>query len=198
MPDYGRGKRPLTDPRRREAQMRADRDAIRAALDSFTDQAIRTLVDRGDRNARGSRMGPEDAGRRSKGDHSDPTFAGANARQPTDNVAEWIKAFAGLLNMGADTLTEAHARLTLILEAPETEWEARVRGDDCRACLRNVSRHDSPEDRLRSGYCPACHQAWLRAMAAWTEQGLPDAPDRVAFERERRQRAAELAARESA
>lgn len=197
MPDYGRGKRPITEPRRREAQMRADRDAILAALsgnaerEGFSDRAIRQLVDKGERSARGSKAGDDGTGRRSKGDHTDPTEAEASAREPADKVGRWIRECASLLDHAAQTMAEAHGRLQLALNAPETEWEAQVKGEDCRACLRNVSRQDN--DRLRSGYCPACHQAWMRVKADWTEQGLPDAPDRPAFERERRQRAASLA-----
>lgn len=198
MPDYGRGKRPITDPDRRERQMRADREVVYSTLRGFTDDAIRQLVQKGERTARGSRMAVEDVGRRSKGAHADPTSASADARTPNDPVGQYINDVMGLLSQAATSLDAASGRLQLALDAPETEWEAQVRGLDCRACLRNVSRQDNPEHRLRSGYCPACHQAWLRVKAEWTDQGLPDAPDRAAFERDRRHRAAELAEQESA
>lgn len=198
MADFGRGKRPITDPDRRERQMRADREAVYASLRVFTDEAIRQLVDKGERSVRGSHLAGENVGRRSKGSHSDPTEAGAYAREPRDPVGQYINDALGLLSMAAASMDSAAGRLRLALAAAATDWEAMVKGDDCRACLRNVSRQDKAEDRLRSGYCPACHQAWLRVKAEWNDQHLPDAPDRVVFERERRQRAAELAAKESA
>jgi hypothetical protein len=204
VPDYGRGKRPLSDPDRRERQMREDRDAILAAIAGtaeqagFTDRAIRAVVAKGERTARGSRMASEAEGRRSKGDVSDPTESAATAREMSDKVGRWIGECAALLNTAADCMADAWGRLQLAMDAPESEWAKQVRGDDCRACDRNVSRHRNPNDRLRDGYCPACYEAWRRAMATWTDEGLPDAPDRVAFERERRQRSAALAEEESA
>ena len=204
MPDYGRGKRPLKDPDRREAKMRADRDAIMAALRGteeqvgFTDRAIRALAEKGERSARGSRLADEAEGRRSKGDVSDPTESAATAKELADKVGRWIGECAALLDTAADCMAEAWGRLQMVLDAPESEWARQVQGDDCRACLRNVSRHRNPGDRLRSGYCPACDQAWRRHCSWWTDQGLPGAPDRAEFERERRQRAAELAAETSA
>lgn len=205
MPDYGRGKRPLNDPDRREAKMRADRDAIVAAATGtaeqigFTDRAIRALVEKGERSVRGSRLADEAENRRSIGQHGNPTESAATAKQMSDKVGRWIGECAALLDIAADCMTEAWGRLQLALDAPESEWASQVRGDDCRACLRNVSRHNNPHDRLRNGYCPACHQSWLRETARWTDEGLPGAPDRAAFERERRQqRAAVLADGESA
>ena len=44
---------------------------------------------------------------------------------------------------------------------------------DCSACDRPVA--GTPNDRIRSGYCPACYQAWRRL-------GMPD---RAAFEQQR-------------
>lgn len=196
MPDYGRGKRPITDPDRRERQMRADRDAIYSALRGFTDEAIRALVNKGERSARGSRLSGEDSGRRSKGAHSDPTAAGG--RVPPDPVGQYINDAMGLLSLAAQSMDSASGRLQLAITTPETDWEAQVKGDDCRACFRNVSRHKNPGERLRSGYCPACDQAWRRHCSWWTDQSLPGAPDRADFERERRQRAATLAEETSA
>lgn len=45
---------------------------------------------------------------------------------------------------------------------------------DCLACGRYVTGH--PNDRLRSGYCPACYMTWTRRGR----------PDRTRFERTRR------------
>lgn len=57
---------------------------------------------------------------------------------------------------------------------PEEHGPAGV----CLACYRDVT--GTPIDRLRSGYCPTCYRAWLRAGK----------PDRFRFERERRQQPA--------
>lgn len=51
-------------------------------------------------------------------------------------------------------------------------------GGTCLACLREVK--GTSVDRIRSGYCPACYRAWLR----------DGKPDRLRFERARRQEAA--------
>lgn len=184
MPDYGRGKRPITDPDRREAKMRADRDAILAALTGtkerigFTDRAIRTLVEKGERTAKGSRMAIE-IGRRSKGTVIDPTESAASARDVADKVGRWIGECAALLDTAADCMSEAWGRMQLALDAPETEWEAQVKGTDCRACTKNVAGY------TRGGYCDACRKAWERRLASW--EG-PEAADRAAFERERQAR----------
>jgi hypothetical protein len=49
----------------------------------------------------------------------------------------------------------------------------RTNMDTCQACDCTVT--NTPADRIKSGYCRACYQAWLRA----------DRPDRPGFERER-------------
>lgn len=71
-------------------------------------------------------------------------------------------------------ITEAHAELS-ILAAPLTRRDPPKRTNmvDCEACDRPVA--NTPDDRLRSGYCTACYHAWRR-------QGMPD---RVQFERNR-------------
>lgn len=64
-------------------------------------------------------------------------------------------------------------------------------------CCTNFVRPDykHPNRRLRSGYCPACHQAWLR----WRQHNYPDRAKyvhwrraellKLAEEREKKQRA---------
>lgn len=55
-------------------------------------------------------------------------------------------------------------------------------------CCGNFVRpdHKHPDRRLRSGYCPACHQAWLR----WRQSHYPD---RAAYVRDRRAELLDLA-----
>lgn len=53
---------------------------------------------------------------------------------------------------------------------------------DCLACEASVSGVGA--DRVRSGYCPACHQAWLRFRSA--ENGAGRSADHELFRRQRR------------
>lgn len=79
------------------------------------------------------------------------------------------------LAIAVQALREAHAELTQITARLHAGREAqRTNMADCQACERPVA--NTPNDRLRAGYCNACRMAWNR-------QGQPD---RVAFERSRR------------
>jgi hypothetical protein len=79
-----------------------------------------------------------------------------------------------------EAAAEALRHLSSTLD--EIDRHSHVRREDpaghCQACSRWVEGTEA--DRVRSGYCPACYRAWLRA----------DRPDRARFERERRQEAA--------
>lgn len=61
-----------------------------------------------------------------------------------------------------------------IAQAEEGKVEERTNITHCQACERVVA--NTPNDRLRGGYCAACNRAWER-------QGRPDRPG---FERSRR------------
>lgn len=79
------------------------------------------------------------------------------------------------LTVALAALGEAHAELSR-LAARLHGGKALERSNivDCEACGRSVA--NTPNDRLRKGYCNACRMAWER-------QGQPD---RVAFNRTRR------------
>jgi hypothetical protein len=71
-------------------------------------------------------------------------------------------------------IAEIHGELSVLI-APLTRTDPPTRTNitECRACERPVT--NTPDDRLRSGYCNACRMAWTR-------QGQPD---RALFERNR-------------
>jgi hypothetical protein len=74
---------------------------------------------------------------------------------------------------GARLIRRAARRLERLHRNPKTGRAST--SDPCRACGKTVS--GLGEDRLRSGYCPADYQAWVRRGR----------PDRRAFELERRE-----------
>lgn len=79
------------------------------------------------------------------------------------------------LAVAVHALTEVHTELSQITARLHAGHAAqRTNMADCAACERIVA--NTPNDRLRSGYCNACRMAWIRAGR----------PDRSAFERTRR------------
>lgn len=192
----------MDKPARQEERMRRDRDAIQKALDKFTDTNLRTLVERGERGVIGTTEGELVGG--SKGEASRPTERVALEGLPNDEVtpdvwrelpdpiAVHIRNVAALLDLARDTIEAAEDKLQLVLNLSVKEFELlgqhRTAGI-CRACLRPVT--GSEDDRLRNGYCDKCRQAWKRLQCRWTDEGRAGAPDRVAFEVERRKRADE-------
>jgi hypothetical protein len=79
------------------------------------------------------------------------------------------------LTVAVAALREAHQELTQITARLHAgKVGQRTNMADCQACERPVA--NTPNDRLRAGYCNACRMAWNR-------QGQPDRP---AFERGRR------------
>lgn len=99
---------------------------------------------------------------------SDPT--GATIRQ----------LFAELAH--AKGLVDGVARRRNLVLGTAAKADPDHRGGTCRCCRKHVT--GAGEDRIRSGYCPACYQAFVRA-------GRPDRSD---FEHTRR---AELDARDA-
>lgn len=197
MPDYGRGKRPLDKPSRQEERLRRDRDAVQRALDRFSDVKVRTLIERGERGVRGSREG-ESVGA-PKGEAPDPTSGVALEglpsaeseasdvwRERADAVGRCIKDIAALLDHAKVTMESAEDKLVWVLNLkPDEALPGHHKtAASCRACDRTVT--GSAEDRLRAGYCDACRKAWARELARWTDERRPGAPDRLAFERQRR------------
>lgn len=199
MPDYGRGKRPLDKPTREEERMRADRDAIYAVLDKLTNQSIRTIVEHGERVAKGSVEGERISG--GKGEVSRPTERVALEglpndpetadmwRERRDHVGKAIAELRVLLSKMAEQSAPVGDKAQYVLGMSVDEFEhlgLHKTAAVCRACDRKVT--GSADDRLREGYCDACRKAWKRRQETWTQ---PEAPDRGAFERERKRKADE-------
>lgn len=176
--------------------MRRDRDAVQKALDRFTNPKLRTLVERGERGVKGTIEG-ERVGS-AKGAVPRPTEGAALRglpdddetpdvwREQRDGIGATIREIACLLDNARVAMEGAEDRLDYLLNLKPDEamlGEHKTAGT-CRACERRVT--GSFEDRLRSGYCPRCRMKWKRLNARWTDEGLPGAPDRLAFERQQR------------
>jgi hypothetical protein len=97
-----------------------------------------------------------------------------------DNVGDAIRDVFNTLSAMADTATRMSRKVAFVKHVA-TKAEGRISSlqGECQACQRSVSGAES--DRLRAGYCDACRKAWERAGR----------PDRVGWERERRQDIAE-------
>lgn len=79
------------------------------------------------------------------------------------------------LAVAVQALREVHTELTQITARLHAGHATqRTNMTECQACERTVA--NTPNDRLRAGYCDACRKAWERAGR----------PDRAAFERTRR------------
>ena len=104
-------------------------------------------------------------------------------RDITRKPTRWDHANADLdriLNLLARTAHKTEAYLDdLFAHASDEDWLPAGSGN-C-ICCGNFTRPDfkHPERRLRSGYCPPCHFAWLR----WRQHNYPD---RAAYVRWRR------------
>lgn len=93
-----------------------------------------------------------------------------------------LAAVDASLAVAVHALRETHAALTqLTARLHQGHAQQRTNMADCEACGRSVA--NTPNDRLRSGYCDACRMAWKRLVDGWTG---PGAPDRVQFARTRR------------
>lgn len=100
-------------------------------------------------------------------------------QEPADHVRQAIQEIFGLLDLAHQAIQPMQRRRRYVYAIASTAAgrQSSLQGD-CRACGRDVA--GTPTDRLKSGYCPACHQAWMRASY----------PDRHQFEHHRRQQRA--------
>lgn len=130
-------------------------------IKAFPDQTIVELVRRG-----GKKESPVKSGDRvsvNRGSHNDPTGDSVAARldsshPETDAVFLAVKKMAECLREMADLARRAEQHARFVLETKERTKEAEI--VHCQACLREVA--NTPNDRLRSGYCAADYMAWLR------------------------------------
>jgi hypothetical protein len=129
---------------------------------SVTDKMIVELVRRA-----GKAESPVKSGDRvsvARGSHNDPVGNSVAARLDskhleTDPVFQAVKKLAECLGEMADLARRSEQHARFVLETKERTKEAQI--VHCEACLREVA--NTPNDRLRSGYCPMCYMAWIRA-----------------------------------
>lgn len=109
---------------------------------------------------------------------------------PADPVAETLLNVFGALSEAAGVLGRVDRWLDhLAVDGERAVVRAAVKEGDCSCCERTVT--GTPNDRMRSGFCHACHQAWRR----WQEEHPDPSGDpgarRIEFVRERRAMLAE-------
>lgn len=126
----------------------------------------------------------------SGGDTSNPTLGAVLEHEHVLESREGdtearVVGFAAVdtsLTVIESALREIHAELSTITTRMHAgREERRTNMEACAACERLVA--NTPNDRLRKGYCDACRKAWARKQDEWVG---PGAPDRVQFERGRR------------
>lgn len=123
---------------------------------------------------------------------SNPTEQAAMAPEMRDPIGSLIgKLKADLEKVDQLARVIGSSRAQIMFTA--IEMHGRVSSVSvCRACDGTVTGQG--EDRLVSGYCPACKQAWLRFMAAENAAGRTPA-SHVRFVAQRREYLAEKEAR---
>lgn len=177
-------------------RLKRQRDRIAKSLARFSDGVFETVEYRSSIDSQpdgfptNTRYGPR---------------TGAGLRQDSDGEPEQAtsteRAALRLVDGGGprdtqqracERIGQAFRTIWAEIDAAEKSWDVILHASDvirereaqstlgtCQACLAD----DIPnvgEDRIRSGYCPACYRAWLRTD---TGQGRQD---RLAFEARRR------------
>jgi len=134
-----------------------------------------------------------EGGPQGKGDHSDPTFTLAypavsgvgsfNVPTRVDPSPLWLEQLSHAVLAAAPVLLDLNRVLQVLarIESPEA-----LRATGSGFCMVEGCARYAPggPDRLRGGYCGACHSAWQRAQAKATETGSAP-PDRFTFNRQR-------------
>lgn len=138
------------------------------------------------------------SGRRSTGTHADPVAAMVERMDEwpdpeRDRTAEMV----GLLHARCDEMMDAKRRAEGIRRLIDKRGDARYGRQssvtDCLCCEATVT--GIGEDRIKAGYCPTCHRAWLRYRDA--EQAAGRDPVQEMFRRTRRAEMATEAERAS-
>lgn len=117
---------------------------------------------------------------RAAGTHSDNEDDDNRAARHPDRWANANTDLASLLSLLTQSARATETYIDDLFDhASDEDWLPAGTGN-C-ICCENFIRPDykHPDRRLRAGYCPACHQAWLR----WRQHHYPD---RAAFVRDRR------------
>jgi hypothetical protein len=139
-----------------------DVQRINQMTSALPDKVIVELVRRG-----GKAESPAKSGDRvsvARGSYNDPTGDAVahrldSDRLETDPVFQAVKKMAQCLREMADLARRVEHHARFVLETKERNKEAEI--VHCAACLREVA--NTPNDRLRSGYCPMDYMRWLRA-----------------------------------
>lgn len=131
-------------------------------------------------NGSGERGGP--------GTVADPTANAASRVMEPDAVGvDRIATLIEHMRVEVDAMAQSARRVAGIQRLIEHRGDARygrqssLQGD-CLACEKSVS--GVGEDRLKAGYDPTCHRAWLRY--AVTEMAEGHTPNHEVFRRRRR------------
>jgi hypothetical protein len=140
-------------------KMNRDRNRALNTLNKINETLINDLVRRASSRAT-SDSKPD--GPRTKGAVSNPTLNAVmrsmSGVTPQDPIFDAVKDLAHILSNIADLSQKADDRIRFITDTTSRIKDVQV--IHCEACLREVAGTKS--DRLRSGYCQACYQAWYR------------------------------------
>ena len=140
-------------------KMNRDRNRALNTLNKINETLINDLVRRASSRAT-SDAKPD--GPRTKGAVSNPTLNAVmrsmSGITPQDPIFDAVKDLAHILSNIADLSQKADYRIRFITDTTSRIKDVQV--IHCEACLREVAGTKS--DRLRSGYCQACYQAWYR------------------------------------
>lgn len=175
----------MVDHRRIKAKrLRFQRDRALEVLKRFTDDALRTVEYRSTLTDQPDGFSDGKSGDGDGGDVSDPTgnavlklVEGTGGVDPQQVSCERIDAAFGAMWR---SLEEAERSWDVILNVSESIRGRQTTLGTCQACLR-ADVPNMGNDRIRSGYCPACFKAWCR-----TDEGS-GRQDRLSFEMSRRQ-----------
>ena len=145
---------------RNAEKMNRDRNRALNTLNKLNETLINDLVRRASSRAT-SDAKPD--GPRTKGAVSNPTLNAVirsmSGVTPQDPIFDAVKDLAHILSNIADLSQKADDRIRFITDTTSRIKDVQV--INCEACLREVAGTKS--DRLRSGYCQACYQAWYRS-----------------------------------
>lgn len=114
---------------------------------------------------------------------SDPTGTAVirriNSEATPDPVRKTVEEIFALVSTISKAAVKLDRKIQVVLNTASSKRGRETTIDLCLACEADVT--GVGEDRIRSGYCPACYRKWLR----------DGRPDRHRFEKSRRPHATE-------
>ena len=160
-------------------RMIRDKNRAMNTLNALNETLINDLVRRA--SVRATVDQSPDEGAKSKGGISNPTLNAVvrtmSGKRVADPIYDSVKELAVMLSNIAELAQRIDERVAFITDTKSSIKELVV--VYCEACQREVA--GTVSDRIRSGYCQACYQAWRR-------EGMPS---RYQFELQRREELAE-------